>query len=82
MISLSFKLYYSAFFLYSYFTDEVVELAPSRNRNWKDDIPSKGLKHSRMEPNFFPIIFNVLVILKDIWPGISNMEPLFRLPVF
>lgn len=81
MISLSFKLNYSAFSLYSCFTDEVVELALSRNRNGKDYIPSKGVKHRWMEPNFFLIIFNVLVMMKDIWPGISNMESLFHLPV-
>lgn len=60
----------------------MVELAPSRNRNWKDDIASKGVKHRWMEQSFFPIIFNILVMLKDIWPGISNMEKLFHLPFF
>lgn len=82
MISLSFKLHYSAFSIYSCFIDEVVELAPSRNRNWKDDSPTKGVKHRWMEPSFFLIIVNILVMLKDIWPGISNMEKLFHLPVF
>lgn len=50
---LFFKLYYSAFSLYSCFIDEVVELAPNRSRYWKDDIPSKGVKHRWMEPSFF-----------------------------